>query len=145
IEGIPYLISQGIEGENLLDLVKKDPSLTSLDWDEESLFHTIVMAMITFPEDGFPRNYIVQKHPEKQRKRRLICVDNDQSFVPGIAKGGTKQKTEQNIVQVKCFPFCLPHMQKPIPQSIRQHYAKYEPYECLSELLKRLESYHTLL
>ncbi|MBL0941424.1 MAG: patatin-like phospholipase family protein [Alphaproteobacteria bacterium] len=143
IGGVPYLISQGIEGQSLLEVVKEDPSLTKTQWHEESLFHTLMMSMITFPEDGRPINYIVQPHPDKEANYRLVCVDNDQSFVSGVAK----ETTGENIVQVKSFPFCFPQMHQPIPLSIQNHYgnSNQEPYALLSEWLKELENYHIRL
>ncbi len=141
IDGMPYLISQGIEGKNLRPVIDKDPSLKTITWDEEALYHKLILSMVTFPEDGRADNYVVQPCPDKPGKKRLVSVDNDQAFVPGIAKEkiGT---ASQNVIQVKCIPFCFPEMHKPIPRAVRDHFANQEPYGILSELLKKAENYH---
>lgn len=148
IDGIPYLLSQGIDGVNLRTVLEDDPTLKTIKWkekkiplmwDEESLFNLLIMSMILNPEDGRADNYVVEEHPDKPGKFRLIPIDNDQAFVPGIAKG----EQGQNIVQVKCLPFCFPEMQMPFPQTVKDHFKKLEPFEILTQWLDKLIQHHT--
>ena len=81
----PVLVSQGIQGSTLLDVMKNKPHLLK-DLDERDLSGLIIVAMLINPEDGKPDNYIVEEHPMKRDKYRLIGVDNDHAFVPAIVK-----------------------------------------------------------
>jgi hypothetical protein len=150
ISGIPYLISQGIEGKNLRDVLDNDPTLQTiywkgkrvpLEWDENSLSLLTIILMMINPEDGRADNYVIQEHPDKPGKFQLICIDNDQAFVPGIAK----DSQQKNVIQVKCLPFCFPHMQTRIPTAVKNHFAQKEPYEVLFNWLTILEKFHACL
>jgi hypothetical protein len=54
--------------------------------DEQSLSDMILMAMLINPEDGKSDNYIVEPLPTNPEKYRLVCVDNDQAFVPAYVQ-----------------------------------------------------------
>lgn len=118
----PVLVSQGIQGRTLLDVMKNNPELLK-DLDERDLSGLIIVAMLINPEDGKPDNYIVEPHPTRPGKYRLICVDNDHAFVPAIVKEkpdkGGLLRSAQAIVQVKTILYCLDQMADAVHADIR--------------------------
>jgi len=48
--------------------------------------------VLTNPEDGKPDNFIMSPHPNKNGTYRLICVDNDQMFVPAVVQENQKNQ-----------------------------------------------------
>jgi hypothetical protein len=84
----PYQISEHIEGEPLSKILLHDPSKLN-DLDPQHTSAQIVMAMLTNPEDGNPQNFILKPSNGIYKSARLICIDNDQSFVQSITKDAT--------------------------------------------------------
>ena len=120
IENIPYLVSQEVKGLTIKETlghsekVSKPASEPLLTIDPESLGRILVMSMLIHPEDGNASNYIVESIPSPQQllsnSFRLICVDNDQAFVPSMAKtpGGAQVKSilycmDQDEGSYSCF------------------------------------------
>lgn len=86
--GVPVLISQGVNGVTLQDLINdKDvahrKSVTA-NFDARSVSEAIILALLTMPEDGKPDNYVCEPI-EKTGKFRVIGVDNDHAFAPPVA------------------------------------------------------------
>jgi hypothetical protein len=84
VKGKPYLLSEHpyIEGKPLSKILEEDPSKLN-ELDPQHISANIIMAMLTNPEDGNPQNFIFQS---SNGSARLICIDNDQSFVQSITK-----------------------------------------------------------
>jgi patatin-like phospholipase/acyl hydrolase/Ran GTPase-activating protein (RanGAP) involved in mRNA processing and transport len=141
----PVLISGGIKGDNLQDVLEKKPiSLAQLDLN--SLGKILLSTMIIRPEDGKPDNYILtpfvpDSHPTTTRYT-ITCVDNDHSFVPTFATevkdGNTKLK-----VRVKSVLFCLDQMKEKIPQEVRDHFrTTLNPGELTTKWLQKVSGIH---
>ncbi|MEN8236243.1 MAG: hypothetical protein ABFQ95_01645 [Pseudomonadota bacterium] len=111
--------------------------------DQDSLSGMILMAMLANPEDGKPDNYVVEPHPTKPGKYRVVGVDNDHAFVPAIVRE-TAQKTFWTrrvipVAQVKTILYCFGLMSKPVPTAMRQLFINLRPIEILTEWLRELK------
>ncbi len=114
---IPILLSQGIKGKPLIDIMRQNPTeLKKLD--ERDLSGLIIAAMLINPEDGKPDNYLVEAHPTQQGTFRLVCVDNDHAFVPAVVKE-KPDRGSKTVVQVKTVLYCLDQMKNPVHSEIR--------------------------
>lgn len=139
INNKPVMLSQGIQGRNLLDVLKNEPELLK-QLDLESVSGLILLAMLTNPEDGKPDNYIVEPHLDKYR---LVCVDNDHAFVPAVGRQtpeDAQDQTKQLVVQVKSVLYCLDQMNEEIPASIKKLFLNINPYTLLKEWLTGLQT-----
>ncbi|MBW8308301.1 MAG: hypothetical protein K0M45_01445 [Candidatus Paracaedibacteraceae bacterium] len=112
INGMPVLLTQGVPGDTLFDVVHKHPKrLKKLD--PESVSKALVLTMLINPGDGNLANYIVSPFTNKEGKKsyRLILIDNDQSFMPALAReiklGWGRVKWS---LQVKSVLYCLNQM-----------------------------------
>lgn len=142
INGKPVMLSQGIQGRNLLDVLKNEPELLS-KLDLESVSGLILIAMLTNPEDGKPDNYIVEPHPLIPGKYRLVCVDNDHAFVPAVGREIPEDSQDQQkrlVVQVKSVLYCLDQMKEEIPASIKKLFLDINPYALLKKWLSGLQT-----
>ncbi len=139
----PILVSQEIKGLTLKETIKDHPErLKQLDLP--SLSQLLFITMLTNPEDGKPDNYIVEQISEKPSTYRLIGVDNDQAFVPPVAR---EQKTSifqkaPPIVQVKSVLFCLDQMDRPIEEETRYRFKSFDPHALISTWLNELDQVH---
>jgi len=144
VNGLPVLVSQGIRGETLAEILRnpqKHDILNNLDFDSVSAM--ILMAMLANPEDGKPESYVVEPHPILRDKYRLVCIDNDQAFVSAFVRekpleGGLFTKA-LSTVQVKTILYCLDEMKQPVSQTVRERFLNLKPYEILSTWLKGLK------
>ena len=125
-DGVPVLISQGVEGGtlNLIPEEERIQVLSSLD--EESISGMILVAMLLNPEDGKPHNYVVEEFTDSNNEKttRLIGIDNDQAFVkPFIANKKWSVldvfKQKETKPQVKTILYCLNQMNNPIHPDVR--------------------------
>ena len=118
----PVLVSLGVSGRTMLEVLQSDPAdrdavLSSLE--PESLSQVLITAMMTMPEDGKPDNYICEEITAADGKKlyRLVCIDNDKSFAPPIARG----KSHNGVhLRVKCVLFCLDQMHEPVHSAVRK-------------------------
>ena len=128
------LISQGIEGKNLQDLIydpaDDDHSLEMQHELEKSLdrnaFSELFLASLLINyEDGKPDNFIVETK-KSSGKNVIVCIDNDHAFLPPIAKKMDKAEKlehgESNIVLVKCVLYCFNIMNEPIDPIAREKF-----------------------
>ena len=101
------LISQGIKGENLHEVLTDPAKADRIDQLDPLAFSELILAslLVNF-EDAKPDNFILELLP--QGTYRLIGIDNDHAFVPPLVKEGS------STVQVKCILYCHDLMQKPI-------------------------------
>jgi hypothetical protein len=141
IKGIPYLVSQAIDGPNLQDVIKKDPAQLA-QLDKQRLSQLLLMTMLINPEDGKPDNYIVQPIPN-QEGYQLVSIDNDHAFVPSVAKEKLFQN-KKNRVQVKTILYCLDQMNSPIDPKVRDQFLNHDPAEILCSWLGHLSAVHSL-
>ena len=103
--------------------------------------------MLINPEDGKPDNYIVEEHPMKRNKYRLIGVDNDHAFVPAIVKEkpadkGNLLRAAQAVVQVKTILYCLDQMKQPVHKDIRDSIAQLDVDQFLEQWLRICKEIH---
>lgn len=145
----PIMVSQGIEGYNLLDVLlmedlkKKNEILSNIDL--ESLSGLILVAMLINPEDGKPENYIVERHPIQRDKYRIVGVDNDHAFVPAIAREEDEKNEAPGAgpvkasVQVKSILYCLDQMNYYLPHSVIDKFLKMDPYAIITKWLEELK------
>lgn len=146
----PVLVSQGVEGRSLLDVVRAHDTTVLHHLDAKALSEALVLAMVTMPEDGKPDNYIcepVAAAPDddggaRTRGRgrfRLVCVDNDHSFVPAVARDATGRNAN---LRVKCILFCMDQMHHPVHASVRDALssATFDVLQSLSQWIKCLEA-----
>lgn len=149
----PFLVSLGIEGENLHDVLKqtpdRDPDILK-QLEKKSLQKLILMSMLTNPEDQKPDQLILERivglTPGVQDKEgnplyRLISVDNDHALAPSVAKvvyneqGGERERL---TVQVKSALYCLSQMNEVIDEDVRQFFIQLNPVEHLRTWLTEM-------
>jgi Ran GTPase-activating protein (RanGAP) involved in mRNA processing and transport len=131
-----FLVSLGIEGENLVSVLKNTPDqLQSLDL--KSFSEMVLMTMLINPEDGKADNYILESLPFKEGSYRLIGVDNDHALMPTIAR--QTDQHHKKFLQVKSILYCMDQMQKPIPPQVKEAFHHLDPYSILKTWLLSLE------
>ena len=122
------LISQGIEGKNLQDLIydpaDDDHSLEMQHELEKSLdrnaFSELFLASLLINyEDGKPDNFIVETK-KSSGKNVIVCIDNDHAFLPPISK--KMDKLESETILVKCVLYCFNIMNEPIDPIAREKF-----------------------
>ncbi len=147
IDHKPYLISLGIEGQNLQTVFDEQQKVNNADnplclkeLDPVSTSALIILSMLINPEDGKADNYIVEELPliEGKRSYRLSCIDNENSFVPAFALRGKEIQR-----QVKCVLFCLNQMESAIPEKVRQLFLKLNPLDLLAGWLRNLSAFNS--
>ncbi len=140
----PFLASQGINGQNLQDLFDQQDDIDKNvnprcldDLDLKSISEMIIMTMFVNPEDGRPDNFIVEQIelPNGKKAYRLVCVDNDNAFVPPVARDASEART---IKHVKTILFCLDQMNQPIPDEVCDHFIKLNAFQIINEWLHEL-------
>lgn len=93
--GFPLLISHGRgcpdeqvpQSRDYMTLqyaLERRPDIVA-NLDAEATSFLLVATMLLNPEDGKPDNYVVERHPARPDKWRIVCIDNDHSFAPGVA------------------------------------------------------------
>ena len=137
----PVLISQGIKGENLHDILLDPSKSEQLKKLDPLAFSELFMAslLVNF-EDAKPDNFILE--PLSQESYRLVAIDNDHAFVPPLMKENGK------TVQVKNILYCLDQMNEPLHPHARERFLSFTPERLLRLWLTRLvaqnESYTNL-
>ncbi len=142
----PVLISLGIHGENLHDVLKDPLKTRQLERLDQLTFAKLLIAslLVNF-EDAKPDNFILEVLPDGVH--HLISIDNDHAFVPPLVKeSGTiaqvksmlSIKKGDTVVQVKCILYCLGLMLKPLHPSVKQHFLALHPERFLRRWLDLL-------
>src|SRR5207248_2030755 len=92
-----------------------DQVFTGLDPEQTTLL--ILASMLLNPEDAKEDNFILSNHGGKWV---LVPVDNDHAFLPGAIyeNKGLFNSVIYESLQAKSLVFCLPQMQKMVPDSI---------------------------
>jgi hypothetical protein len=130
-ESYPVLISQGIQGENLHDVLSDPIKARQLEKLDPLAFSELLIAslLVNF-EDAKPDNFILELQPNGTY--RLVGVDNDHAFVPPLVKEGG------STVQVKCILYCLDLMKQPIHPAARERFLSFTPERLLRLWLNQL-------
>lgn len=146
----PLLVSEGIEGKTLKEAAEQDP-IELQHLNQRQISEMILLAILTHPEDGNTKNFIV--HPvgntyERGRTYDLIPIDNDRSFVPGIALEETAGKEGKIRIQVKSALFCLNEMLRPLDERAKDAILRVDAASLLRGWLGRMaaiqQSYEAL-
>ena len=138
----PVLISKGIKGDNLDEVLRSPDKITRLNHLDPLSFSELLLAslLINF-EDGKPDNFILQALPNDTYC--IIGIDNDHAFVPPLGR-----KNGKTVVWVKCILYCLDSMQQPIHPVARERFLSFIPEQWMRLWLNRLrdkaENYNRL-
>ena len=128
----PVLISKTVAGTNLKEVLAKQPNKT---FDQEHLTHQLLLGLLTHPGDGRASNFIVTG------QGKLICIDNDVSFVEPIVKARMG-----HTIHFTSVLHCL--TATPLKQSVLEEWSKLSPDLILAgwieDLMKREEAYTSL-
>ena len=124
--GTPVLVSQGVEGFNLQEvLAERDPVKRRAvleHFESESISEALLLALLTMPEDGKPDNYICEPiEGTEPTTYRLVGIDNDHAFAPAVAMDkGHKE------LKVKCCLFCLDQTNESVHPRVREALVKHD-------------------
>ena len=143
-EGVySVLLTQAVQGVTLDKIWHDDNNFSSLDPHHTHLL--ILCSILLNPEDGKGDNYVLT--PDK---RRIIPIDNDHMFLPGIIQEerGFFSKTIYTELQSKTVLYCLHEMNKPIPSSVTRVFIDLDIDKFLDSWLVKLtlanENYQNL-
>ena len=136
---VPVLLTQGVPGETIYSVLTKSPrKLEAVD--PVSISKAIVLAMLINPGDGNLGNYIV---PVKEKGRPLISIDNDQAFMPGVARSIKKGMFSATLsLQVKTILYCLEQMREKVAREVIEAIKGINILEVLKGWLSNLKIYH---
>ena len=140
-KSFPLLISQGIHGENLHDILKNP--IKTKDFhdhlDHKYFSELFLTSLLVNFEDAKPDNFIIEKLPNSG-KYRIIGIDNDHSFVPPIKKTKKTQQTieKPKIILVKNIIYCLNNMNEPIHPFAIEKFLSFNIKEILSTWINKL-------
>lgn len=144
IDGIPVLLTQGIPGKTLYKVLKKYPERINL-LDPESVSKALILTMLTNPGDGNLGNYIISPFINQagEIRYRLICIDNEQAFMPSVAKTIPKGWFSSiNSLQVKTALYCLELMNTQIWPTVVDKIKNINLLTLLESWLKELKDSH---
>ena len=128
----PLIISQGIEGNNLYNILRnKELSKELNEKLDKQLFSELFLAslLVNF-EDAKPDNFIAERM--FNGKIRLISIDNDHAFVPPISR------KQNDTVLVKCILYCLEIMNEPINIQAKDKFLSHSPEKIIHSWLQDL-------
>jgi hypothetical protein len=125
----PVLLSEGIEGENLRDVLRKNSSTLKLDW--RAFSQLFVLHLLSNPEDASLGNFILTG-----KGNTLVSVDNDHSFLPTFAT-----KNDFTKLLTKSIVFCLDQMNDPIHPAIREIIEEQDPKKEVHRWLEGMRKY----
>lgn len=130
----PVMVSQGVVGENLHDVLR-DPHKMSIlqELDPMAFSELFLTSLLVNFEDAKPDNFIVSRLPNGQYQ--LVSIDNDHAFVPPLNRTfyGTTQ------LQLKCIIYCLDIMKEPLHPLTRKRFLSIPTEQLLTLWLRRVE------
>lgn len=129
----PVLISQGIKGDNLHDVLKKHSEKLK-ELDSLAFSELLMTSLLVNFEDAKPDNFILE--PLSEGGYRLVGIDNDRAFVPPLIRDG------QKTVQVKCILYCLDIMKASLHPSAIERFLSFDPERFLRSWLNQLSSHN---
>jgi hypothetical protein len=130
----PVLVSQGVEGRTLRDVLEKDPSILH-HLEPKRLSYLLLATMLINPEDGKRDNYILALLPGGHYQ--IVCIDNERAFVPPVAADRATIK-----VCSKSVLFCLDHMSTPVHPEVIAFWKDINPLTFLEEWLIETKIIH---
>ncbi|OJW46565.1 MAG: hypothetical protein BGO67_00390, partial [Alphaproteobacteria bacterium 41-28] len=134
----PYLVSLGIEGQNLADVIKETPDLLK-QLDLQSLSDLIHMVMLTNPEDDQAANRILRPHPFRPNLYLPESPDNDHALMPTVARTNEDPQASKTLLQVKSILYCLDQMKNLVSQETKDLFTSLNPYKVLKSWLQKLK------
>ncbi|WP_051908367.1 hypothetical protein [Candidatus Odyssella acanthamoebae] len=141
LKGEAFLVSFGVEGGNLQDVLDTHPDLLK-QLDSKSFSESMLFTLLVNPEDDKPDNYILEPLATNAHKYRLIGVDSDHAFMPTVARESDDPRAKKQL-QVKSVLYCLDQMNDPVHEEVREAFATLDPYQLLSEWLADLSRLET--
>lgn len=123
--------------------------------DPASYSDAVLNALITFPNDAKPDNYLLevvevdtpppgqQRSLEHIRRLRLTPLDNDRSCIaPSLGRIGGKGAEGHTVLGMRCFLFMMKEMlQTPLAPSTTARFLRRTPLEVAALWLRRLHAY----
>ena len=130
----PVMVSQGISGENLHDVIRDPHKMGILQELDPVAFSELFLTslMVNF-EDAKPDNFIVSRLPNGQYQ--LVSIDNDHAFVSPLTR--TFYRTTQ--LQMKCIIYCFDMMNEPLHPLTRKRFLSIPTEQLLTIWLRRVE------
>ena len=145
IDDIPVLLTQGIPGETIYEVLKIYPERLS-QLDSESVSKALILAMLINPGDGNLGNYILSPFTNSadQIRYRLISIDNEQAFMPAVAKPIKADSRWSNTptLQVKTILYCLDDLKAPVNSAVINKIKNADLLDILENWLNSLKIHH---
>jgi ankyrin repeat protein len=107
--------------------------------DEPSIAKSILMAILTNPEDDKPSNFVLEKLRGKPFYT-LTSIDTEQAFVPSVAKPSKEMKGY--IVEAKSILYCLDHMGQKVPPSLNNAVGRWDVIALTKKWVGSLKGLH---
>jgi HEAT repeat protein len=139
-EHYPVLASRYISNITLRDALTTNPKILKRI-DKTSIYQAILLSMLINPEDGRDENYMLEPYIlGEETHYRLVCIDNDRSFVPPIKmrKMGGEKEGKKSLV-VKTILYCFDEMEERLPDTLRDYILSIDPKELLTNWLQELQ------
>ena len=143
-KNFPVLISQGINGKNLHDILKNQNETKNFQdlLDRQSFSELFLASLLVNFEDAKPDNFIVEELPNlnennNKKKFRLIGIDNDHAFVPPLTK--SNQTGKGKTILVKCILYCIDLMKESIHPFAREKFLSFNPENFLKIWLHKIK------
>lgn len=138
IKNQPFLVSLGIEGENLSDVLKNKDTLKLTQLEPNRLSSLILMAFLTNPEDSKADNFILTPSV-MPNFYDLVSVDNDHALMPTVTRQNEDPRSKKTL-QVKSILYCLDQMENAIPETVRTLFLSFNPHDLLESWLVELNN-----
>ncbi|MBF5059335.1 tetratricopeptide repeat protein [Candidatus Neptunochlamydia vexilliferae] len=130
----PTQVNLAVEGTSFHDFLNESPNLNELDPYHYSA--TVILALITRPDDGRADNYMITS--KKSGGRNIIGIDNDGALVSPIKTISSKQ----HLVWLRTTLFLLPNMKTPVSPQFANEFLKISPETLLINWLGALKKYN---
>jgi GTPase SAR1 family protein len=105
-------LSKAVAGHTLGATLTQAPEQLD-EIDSLSFSQLFILALLTYPEDGQPNNFIVE--PLANGRYRLVAIDNGQSFVNPHNK---RLLGLYQVLNIKTMLYLMPQMYQPIAKTV---------------------------
>ncbi len=144
IDGVPYLVSQGFNADNLLAQRNRDRSAL-----EEKLrrlnpvhFSKIILGnILVSPEDGKLDNHVILPLPDDPQSFQVVSIDNDHPFVD--VEGSEKLQEAAGYtekVETRSCLFAMKKMNEPIPDEVRNLFSEVSRGHFMEQWLREMQA-----